>query len=62
LLGLIFVCNGTAWCLGVAAFAARAASRIRQSSRILPWINRALGGLFIYLAIRIATLQARAML
>jgi len=56
LLGLIFVCNGTAWCLGVAAFAARAAGRIRSSSRILPWINRALGGLFIYLGIRIAAL------
>jgi threonine/homoserine/homoserine lactone efflux protein len=56
LLGLIFVCNGTAWCLGVAAFAARAAGRIRRSSRILPWINRALGGLFIYLGIRIAAI------
>jgi threonine/homoserine/homoserine lactone efflux protein len=56
LLGLIFVCNGTAWCLGVAAFAARAASRIRGSSRVVPWINRALGSLFIYLGIRIAAL------
>jgi len=56
LLGLIFVCNGTAWCLAVAAFTARAAGRIRKSSRILPWINRALGGLFIYLGIRIAVL------
>jgi len=56
LLGLIFVCNGTIWCLGVAAFAARAAGRIRSSGRILPWINRALGGLFIYLGIRVATL------
>jgi threonine/homoserine/homoserine lactone efflux protein len=56
LLGLIFVCNGTAWCLGVAAFAARAAHRVRRSSRIVPWINRALGGLFVYLGIRIAVL------
>jgi threonine/homoserine/homoserine lactone efflux protein len=55
-LGLIFVGNGTAWCLAVAAFAARAAGRIRRSSRVLPWINRALGGLFIYLGIRIAAL------
>ena len=31
LLGLIFIFNGTLWCLGVAAFAARAASRLRQS-------------------------------
>ncbi len=59
LLGLIFVCNGTLWCLGVAAFAARAAGRIRQSGRALLWINRALGGLFVYLGIRIAALQVR---
>ena len=32
LLGLIFIFNGTLWCLGVAAFAARAAGRIRQSA------------------------------
>jgi threonine/homoserine/homoserine lactone efflux protein len=59
LLGLIFVCNGTLWCLSVAAFAARAAGRIRQSGRVLRWINRALGGLFVYLGVRVAMLQAR---
>ena len=59
LLGLIFVFNGTLWCLGVAAFAARAAGRIRQSGQALRWINRALGGLFVYLGVRIALIQAR---
>jgi threonine/homoserine/homoserine lactone efflux protein len=59
LLGLIFVFNGTLWCLGVAAFAARAASRIRASGRALLWINRVLGGLFVYLGVRVAMLQAR---
>jgi threonine/homoserine/homoserine lactone efflux protein len=59
LLGLIFIFNGTLWCLGVAAFAASAAGRIRQSGRALPWINRTLGGLFVYLGVRIAMLQAR---
>ena len=59
LLGLIFVGNGTLWCLGVAAFAAKAAGRIRQSSQIWRWINRALGGLFVYLGVRVALLQAR---
>jgi threonine/homoserine/homoserine lactone efflux protein len=58
-LGLIFICNGTLWCLGVAAFAAKAAGRIRQSSRALLWINRALGSLFIYLGVRVAMLQSR---
>jgi threonine/homoserine/homoserine lactone efflux protein len=58
-LGMIFITSGTLWCLGVAAFAARAAGRIRQSGRALLWINRALGGLFVYLGIRIAVFQAR---
>jgi threonine/homoserine/homoserine lactone efflux protein len=62
LLGLIFIFNGTLWCLGIAAFAASAAGRIRRSGRVLLWVNRALGGLFVYLGIRIATLQARSIL
>ena len=56
-LGLIFVTTGMIWCLGIAAFAARAAHRIRRSGRALLWINRALGGLFITLGVRIAMLQ-----
>jgi threonine/homoserine/homoserine lactone efflux protein len=59
LLGLIFIFNGTLWCLGVAAFASKSASRIRQSRGVVLWINRALGGMFVYLSARIATLQAR---
>jgi RhtB (resistance to homoserine/threonine) family protein len=58
LLGLIFVFNGTLWCLGVAAFAARAAVRIRQSGQALRWINRALGWVFVGLGVRVALLQA----
>lgn len=58
-LGLIFIFNGTLWCLGVAAFAAKAAGRVRQSGRAMLWIDRALGGLFVYLGVRIAMLQAR---
>jgi threonine/homoserine/homoserine lactone efflux protein len=56
LLGLIFIFNGTLWCLGVAAFAAGAAGRIRQSGQALRWIDRALGGLFVYLGVRVAML------
>jgi threonine/homoserine/homoserine lactone efflux protein len=58
-LGLIFICNGTLWCLGVAAFAARTAHRVRRSGKVLLWINRALGGTFVYFGARIALLQAR---
>jgi threonine/homoserine/homoserine lactone efflux protein len=58
-LGLIFIFNGTLWCLCVAAFAARTARHVRQSGRAMAWINRALGGMFVYLGARIAMLQAR---
>jgi threonine/homoserine/homoserine lactone efflux protein len=58
-LGLIFIGTGTVWGLGVAVFAAKAASRVRQSSHALVWINRVLGGVFIYLGIRVAMLETR---
>jgi threonine/homoserine/homoserine lactone efflux protein len=58
-LGLIFIGTGTVWNLGMAAFAAKAAGRIRQSGSALLWINRLLGGVFVYLGVRVATLQAR---
>ena len=58
-LGLIFITSGTLWCFGIAAFAARAAGRIRQSAGAMVWINRFLGGLFVYLGIRVAMLEAR---
>jgi threonine/homoserine/homoserine lactone efflux protein len=59
LLGLIFIFNGTLWCLGIAAFASKAASRIRQSGNLMLWINRVLGGMFVYLGFRVAMLQTR---
>ncbi len=58
-LGLVFITTGTLWCLLLAAFASRAAHRLRQSEGIIAWINRALGGLFVYLGIRVALLEAR---
>jgi threonine/homoserine/homoserine lactone efflux protein len=58
-LGAIFIFNGTLWCLGVAAFSARTARRFAQSRRAMAWINRALGGMFVYLGARIALYQAR---
>ena len=58
-LGLIFISTGTLWCLGLAAFASKAASRLRHSRRVITWINRVLGGMFVYLGIRVAMLQTR---
>ncbi|MGJ4967446.1 MULTISPECIES: LysE family translocator [unclassified Bradyrhizobium] len=59
LLGTIFIVNSTIWCLGVAVVAARAARRVRDSSAALLWLNRTIGGLLIYLGVRIAMLEAR---
>lgn len=58
-LGLTFISTGTLWCFTVAAFAARAAGRIRQSQGVMAWINRVLGSVFVYLGVRVAMLQAR---
>ena len=58
-LGLIFIFTGTLWCLVLAAFAARAAHRLRKSEGAIAWVSRALGGLFIYLGIRVAMLETR---
>jgi threonine/homoserine/homoserine lactone efflux protein len=58
-LGLIFVGNGTLYCLALAAFAARASDRLRRSGTLLQWINRGLGALFVALGLRVALLQAR---
>ena len=58
-LGLIFISTGTLWCLVLAAFAAKAANRLRSSEGAIAWVNRALGGLFIYLGVRVAMLETR---
>ena len=58
-LGLIFIGTGTLWNLGMAAFAAKAAGRIRQSGRALLWLNRALGAMFVAMGVRVAMMQNR---
>jgi threonine/homoserine/homoserine lactone efflux protein len=58
LLGLLFDVNGTIWNLGVAGFAARL-GRTFRSSGLSVWINRTLGGLFVYLGVRLALFEAR---
>ncbi|HLI99973.1 MAG TPA: LysE family translocator, partial [Bradyrhizobium sp.] len=58
-LGLIFVFNGTLWCLGVAIVAARVAGRARKSIGAMALINRRLGALFVYLGVRLAFVHAK---
>lgn len=56
-LGLVFNVNGTLCNLLVAAFAARAVRRVRNSPRATAWLNRALGSVFIYLGVRLAMVE-----
>jgi threonine/homoserine/homoserine lactone efflux protein len=52
-LGLIFNMVGTAWNLLVAFVAAHVARRVRRENLLSLWVNRALGGVFIYVGFRL---------
>lgn len=56
-LGLIFCATGTSVCLAIAWFTARASAAIRAGAAVRTWIERALGGLFVILGLRLAFLQ-----
>ena len=58
-LGLIFIFNGTLWCLSLAVVATKATGRMRRSGGAMAFINRGLGALFVYLGVRIAFAQAK---
>jgi threonine/homoserine/homoserine lactone efflux protein len=52
-LGVVFNFNGTLWNLLVAWSAARLVTRLNGSAHFALWLNRAVGGLLIYLGIRL---------
>jgi threonine/homoserine/homoserine lactone efflux protein len=54
LLGCIFNLNGMLWCNALALFTARASARIKVSPLVSLWLNRATGGLFVWLGIKLA--------
>lgn len=56
-LGLIFCATGTVVCLMIAWFTARASAALSAGSVVRTWMERALGGLFVLLGIRLAFLQ-----
>ena len=53
-LGAIFNVNGTLWNLFVAWSAARVAGGLRRSTTATKWFNRCVGGVFVYLGLRLA--------
>jgi threonine/homoserine/homoserine lactone efflux protein len=56
-LGLIFCTTGTVVCLLIAWSTARASAALSAGSVVRTWMERALGGLFVLLGIRLAFLQ-----
>jgi threonine/homoserine/homoserine lactone efflux protein len=54
LLGLVFVFNGTIWCLGLAWFGAAVSRRLRERPASGRWLNCASGAVFIGLGVRVA--------
>ena len=59
LLGVIFDVNGTIWNLGVAWSAARLSSRFASGAQFKRWFNRCIGGVFIFIGIRLALAHER---
>jgi RhtB (resistance to homoserine/threonine) family protein len=54
-LGLTFVTTGTIWCLLLAWLASGFSERLRANPTITAWLNRAVGSLFVFLGLRLAT-------
>ena len=54
LLGLVFVANGTIVCLGYALAASWLGNWLKNRYGFSTWLNRAMGGLFIALGLRLA--------
>jgi len=54
-LGIVFDVNGTLWNIFVAFAASSLAHRFRQAGVLAAWLNRAVGALFIYFGVRLAT-------
>ncbi|MBQ5948924.1 LysE family translocator [Massilia sp. ST3] len=53
-LGCIFNINGMLWCHALALFTAQASARLKPPAAVTLWLNRATGGLFIWLGVKLA--------
>lgn len=54
LLGCIFNFNGMLWCHLLAVSAAFASQRIQASQRLVLWLNRTIGAVFVALGLKLA--------
>jgi threonine/homoserine/homoserine lactone efflux protein len=55
ILGFVFIFNGTLWNLFVAWSAIHVVKTFRSKRRILLWLNRTIGSLFVYIGIKLVT-------
>lgn len=53
-LGCIFNFNGMLWCCGLALTTAKASERLKLNPSVSLWLNRATGGLFVWLGVKLA--------
>jgi threonine/homoserine/homoserine lactone efflux protein len=54
ILGAVFNINGMLWCHALALFTAQARARIKLHPAVTQWLNRATGGLFVWLGVKLA--------
>ena len=54
ILGAIFNINGMLWCHALALFTAQARARLNLNPAVTQWLNRATGGLFVWLGVKLA--------
>jgi len=53
-LGCIFNFNGMLWCGALALTTAKASERLKLNPSVALWLNRATGGLFVWLGVKLA--------
>jgi threonine/homoserine/homoserine lactone efflux protein len=58
-LGVIFDFNGTIWNLLIAWSTAHISSRLAAGERFKTWFNRCVGGIFVFVGIRLALVHDR---
>jgi threonine/homoserine/homoserine lactone efflux protein len=54
ILGAIFNINGMLWCHALALFTAQTSARVKLNPAVAQWLNRATGGLFVWLGVKLA--------
>jgi threonine/homoserine/homoserine lactone efflux protein len=57
ILGAIFNINGMLWCHALALFTSQTSARIKLNPAVAQWLNRATGGLFVWLGVKLALAQ-----